>query len=139
VTSSSGVWLGIIALSTLAIALVQVGLIVAAAILARRVGRLSATVEREIRPLFVQLEAISRDASRISGLAAAQVERADRVMADVATRVEETVAALQSGIVGPMREGRAVVSGLRAAFEALRAMRADARRGRGEEEDALFI
>jgi hypothetical protein len=49
------------------------------------------------------------------------------------------VAALQSGIVGPMREGRAVVSGLRAAFEALRAMRADARRGRGEEEDALFI
>lgn len=138
-TSSSGVWLGIIALSTLAIALVQVGLIVAAAILARRVGRLSATVEREIRPLFVQLEAISRDASRISGLAAAQVERADRVMADVATRVEETVAALQSGIVGPMREGRAVVSGLRAAFEALRAMRADARRGRGEEEDALFI
>ena len=50
-------------------------------------------------------------------------------------------AGVQAAIEMPAREGRAILSALRAAFQAVRDLRADnrARQGRGDDEDALFI
>ncbi len=138
-TTSADVFLGIIAIATLVTAIVQVALIVAATLLARRVARLAQQVERELKPVFAHLDAIGRDASRVTALAAAQVERADRVMADLAERIEQTVAVVQQGIIGPAREGRALFAAFRAAFDVVRSFRADSRRSRSEDEDALFI
>lgn len=135
------VFLGIIAVATLAMAIVQIGVIVAAGRLARRVDTLAKQIEREVHPLFGHLNAIGRDASRAAALATAQVERADKLFGDVAARVEQALDNVQETLGAPAREGRAFLSAFKAAFQAIRDMRRDARsrQARGDDEDALFI
>ena len=137
----SQIFLGVIAVATLATAIVQVGLLVAAGLLARRLARLVDQVEREIKPVFGHLNAIARDASRAAEVATAQMERVDRLFADLAERMDQTFSAFQATLAVPAREGRAVLSALRAAVRAVRDFRSGAtgRRSRSEEEDALFI
>jgi ornithine cyclodeaminase/alanine dehydrogenase-like protein (mu-crystallin family) len=108
--------------------------------LARRVEQISDQFEQEIKPLFGHLNAIGRDAARAAELAAGQVERADRVFADAAQKVEQTLTMIQGAILAPAREGKAVVSGFRAAMAVLRELRIG-RSGqrRSDDEDALFI
>ena len=134
-------FLGIIAVATLATAIVQVGVIVAAGLLVRRINRVADQVEHELKPLFTHLNAVGRDASRATSLAVAQVERADRLFGDIAQKIEHTLTAAQATIVAPAREGLALLSALRAAIDVLRDRRGNgrARRRRGEDEDALFI
>jgi len=135
------VFLGVIAVATLAIALAQIAVIVAAASAAKRLSQIADTFEREVKPLVGHLNAIGRDAARAAQLATAQVERADKLFADVAQRFEQTLSAVDASISGPAREGRALLSAFRAAFQALRELRRDGRgrQGRGDDEDALFI
>ena len=133
------IFLGVIAIATLAMAVVQVGVIVAAGRLAKRVDRLADQIEHELKPLFANVTAISRDASRAMTLAAVQVERADKLFADLAVKIDQTVTTLQANIIAPAREGRALLAALRAALAAIRAGRDRARRSRADDEDALFI
>jgi len=134
------VFLGVIAAATLAMAIVQVGVLIAAGRLARRVDHLVEQVEREIKPALGHLNTIGKDVSRAVALGTAQVERADRLFLDLFQRIEETVTALQQGLTGPLREGKAILSALTAALAAvLDARRSNRRRQRTEEEDALFI
>jgi uncharacterized protein YoxC len=134
------VFLGVIAVATLAIAIAQIGVMVAATAAVRRLERLADRVEHDVRPIVEHLNAIGRDAARAASLATLQVERADRIFADVAGRIEQTVASVQSSLNTPAREGRALVSAFRAAFQAIREMRHNrARQARAEDEDALFI
>ena len=134
------VFLGIIALATLTMAVVQVYVLVAASRLERRVDRLADTVETELKPLFGHMNTIGRDAARATALATAQVERADRLFTDLAQKVEQMLATLQSGINGPAREGQALLAGIRAALAVIGDMRRRRRaRQRADEEDALFI
>ncbi len=140
-STKAEILLGVIALATLTMAIVQVGIIVVAGVLARRLSRLADQVEREIKPIFDHLNAIGRDAARATALATAQVERADRLFADFALRVEQMLNTVQSSIGAPAREGRAILRAFRAGFQVLREMRrhARARQGRSDDEDALFI
>lgn len=134
------VFLGAIAAATVIMAAIQIGAIIYAGRMARRVERLVDRVEQELQPLFGSLTEIARDATRASSLAVAQVERADELFGDLAQRLTQTVAALQTALLGPAREGRALIYGLKAAFAAIRSMRNDVRsRSRSDDEDALFI
>jgi len=134
------VFLGIIAFATLAMAVAQIAVIVAAASAAKRVGQLADQLEREVKPLFGHLNAIGRDAARAAQLASAQVERADKLFADVSTRIDDTLNLVQASVLAPAREGRALLSAARAAIQAIRELRQSrARQGRSEDEDALFI
>ena len=134
------VFLGVIAVATLAIAVAQIGVIIAAGLMARRVGRMVEQIERDVKPLFGHLNAIGADASRAVALATAQVERADKLFTDLAVRIEQTVNTVQTSIGGPAREGRALIGAFRAALQAIRELRhGRARQGRGEDDDALFI
>ncbi|NOT44313.1 MAG: hypothetical protein HOP14_06900 [Acidobacteria bacterium] len=137
----SDIFLGVIALSVLTLAVIQVGAIVYAMRAARRVESLANRLEQELRPVMASLQAMSSEAVRATSVAAAQVDRVDQLFGDVATRVEQTAAAVQAGIMGPAREGIAVMSGLRAALGVLRDARQNGRRrpSRVEDEDALFI
>jgi len=137
----SDVYLGVIAVATLAIAIAQIAVIVAAATLARRVGRLVDEFEREVKPLFGHLNAVGRDAARAAALATAQVERADRIFADISGRVEQALDGVQATLDRPAREGRALLSAFKAALQAVRELRqnARARQRHGDDEDALFI
>ncbi|MBI2834261.1 MAG: hypothetical protein HYX76_07525 [Acidobacteria bacterium] len=135
-------FLAMIAVATALMALLQVGALVYAGRLARRWQKIADDVERDVKPLIARVTAISADAARVASLASAQAERIDRLVADLAYRAEQTVAEVQSAIIAPAREGRALVSGLRAALAALRGLRSGhtGASGRGiDDEDALFI
>lgn len=135
------VFLGIIAVATLAMALAQVGVVIVAGLAVRKVARLAETVEKELKPVFGHLDAIGREATRAAALTTIQVERVDKLFGDVAVRLDQALDNVQSSIEAPVREGRALVSAFKAAFQAIRDMRQNgrSRQGRGEEEDALFI
>lgn len=135
------VFLGIIALATLTMAAIQVGLIVYGVGVARRVDKLLTQVEREMKPLANSLNAIASDAARISSLAAGQVERLDRLVSDITVRLEETATTLQDTILRPLRDGAAIMSGVKAAIDVIRGLtrRPGTARSRAEDEDALFI
>ena len=138
----TGVFLGIIALAVSVMAAIQVGVVIVGARLARRVESIAAQVDREIKPLIVNLTTVSQEAARAAELAAVQVERVDALFADVAERVESTAETLQSYILAPAREGMALVRGVKAALGALRDMRAAVAPSRGarhDEDDPLFI
>lgn len=132
------VFLGIIAVATLATSVVQIGVLVAAGRAAKRIDRLADRVERELGPLFASLNSIGEDAARAASLATAQVEKVDRLVGDAVQRLEETMDVVQTAVSAPAREGAALIAGLRAIVGSIRAPR-DRRARHAEDEDALFI
>ena len=134
-------FLGVIALSTLTMAAIQVAVIVYGLTVARRVNRMLAQVEHQIQPLAESVNAIARDAARMSAMAAGQVERVDRLVTTLTERIEQTANTVQDTILKPMRDGAALLAGVKAAIEVFRELagRPGSARRRQEEEDALFI
>ena len=135
------VFLGTIAVSTLVMAVVQVGLFVAALRMMRQAQQVASSVQQELRPLAAKVNAIADEASRTAALTTAQAEKIDLLVTDLARRVDETAAVVQQAIVTPAREGLAVVAALKAGLGVLRQGRdVRPRHGRhAEEEDPLFI
>src|SRR5258705_380964 len=82
-----------------------------------------------------------RPTRRAAALATAQVERADKLFADVAQRLELAMNNVQGTLGAPAREARAILSALKAAVQAIRDIRHDrgSRQRRSDDEDALFI
>ena len=132
------VFLGIIAMATLVTAILQVVLLVAAAQLVRRVGKFVDIIEEDVRPIITSVSSIARDASRVASLAAAQVERADQALSNTVLRVEELLAHVQTLVTTTLRDGNALMMGIRAVMAAIRAFQGRRRR-RGEDDEALFI
>ena len=112
--------LGAIALATMVMAIVQVGMIIYGARLARRVNRLVDVVEREIQPVVQRVNTMSEDAARASSLAVAQVERVDRVCARLTARVDEVMDTAQEAVVEPVRYVAALIQALRVGVAAMR-------------------
>jgi hypothetical protein len=149
VSGWTDVFLGVIALATLATAIMQIGVLLAAGRLARRIERFVDHADQELKPVMGHLNAIGRDASRAASLATAQVERADRVittqvervdrvLATLVDRLGETLDTIQTAVVRPAREGAALLAGLRAALGIIRE-RGGRPRSRADDEKALFI
>jgi hypothetical protein len=134
-------FLGVIALATFTMAAIQVGVIVYGMSVARRVNKLLAQVEQEMKPLAESVNTIARDAARISSLATGQVERIDRLVTDLTACIEQTATTVQNSILKPLRDGAAIMSGVQAAIAVLRELtnRSGAPRARAEDDDALFI
>jgi hypothetical protein len=136
----SETFLGIIAVAILLMALIQVGAIVAILRLARRAQQTIAEVHRDVRPLIEKATAIADEASRTATIATVQAKKIDRLLTDLAVRVDETAGVVQQAIITPAREGLAIVAALKAGFAALRGFRERPRHGRAsDEEDPLFI
>lgn len=132
--------LGVIAVSTLIMALIQVGAIIATLRLAREAQHTLASVRQEVRPVITKATALAEEASRTVALATAQMQKVDRLMTDLALRVDETSSVVQHAIITPAREGAAVVAAIKAALGVLRGIGHPGRPGRhNEDEDPLFI
>ena len=116
----SEAFLGLIALAVLAMAAGQVAAVVLAARAARRLGETVTRLEENIRPIVANVEAMSADAARATAMATAQVEKAERLLSDASRRVEDTMQAVQRTILGPARDGMAIIQGIKAAFTAFR-------------------
>jgi hypothetical protein len=122
-------------------AIVQVSAMLAALRVARQAVELMTSVQRDIKPLVAKVQALADEASRTASLATAQAQKVDRLVTDLASRVDETAAIVQRAIITPAREGLAIVAAVKAGLAALRGLR-DLRPGHGrhaEEEDPLFI
>lgn len=149
-------YLALIALGVLVMAAIQVAAIVAAMRAARRAGEMASRFEQDVRPIIANLQKVSAEAARASAQAAAQVDRLDALVANVARRVEDTVATVQQTILQPARDGLALLSTLKniiASFREVREPReardpreqegkgpaASRRAGHGAPDDDLFI
>ena len=151
----SGLFLGIIAAATLIMALIQIGVIVAALRIARQAQETLAAVQRDVKPLLAKANAMAEEArpllakanemaeeaSRTVALATAQAQKVDRLVSDLARRIDETSSIVQQAVILPAREGIAIVSALKAALGALRGFHEfRGRTGRPtDDEDPLFI
>ncbi len=134
-------FLAAIAAATGVMTLIQIGVVIYGARLARRVNRLADLVEREIDPFLGKVQEMSNDATRATKLAVAQVERADQLMAQLAQRAEATLDVVQDVLVAPARRGLALIEGLRGMFSSVRksAERRSDDTESTEEDEALFI
>jgi hypothetical protein len=133
------VFLGIIAMATLLMALVQVGFIIYGWTIARRVSKMLDRIEHEMTPVLEGLSGMARDAARASSLALAQVERVDRLFTDLTTRIEETATTVQRVVLTPLREGAALMAGIKALLSVLRNVSRPGSATSTEDEDTLFI
>lgn len=133
-------FLGIIAIAVLVMAVIQVAAIVFAMSAARRIGQVAERLERDLRPVMTNLQTVSSEAARVSMLAAAQMERADRLFADVSRRADQIMGVIPS-LISPAGKGLAFLNGIKAALAAIQELRRSSRRGaaHADEEDALFI
>lgn len=143
-TETGELFLGIIAFAVMIMALIQVGAIFAGIRLAKRVDHLATQIETEIKPLIVNLTAMSSEAARAAALAAKQAERIDRVFGEMVQRVDQTLAAAQEFVNGPARQGMAIMAGAKAVVDAFRSLREASRRRAParpaiDEEESLFI
>jgi len=146
VSGTAEILLGVIALAVAIMAIVQVGAIVAGFRLARRIEQLATDFETGVKPLLANLTAVTAEASKAATVAAAQVERFDRLVGDLTARLDQTLTTAQQFVRGPAREGMAIVIGIRAALSAFQAFREASRRRTAarsvtmeEEEESLFI
>src|SRR6185436_1755765 len=80
-------------------------------------------------PVVSNLQTITSEAARMTTLAAAQVERADRMFADLTRRAEQVMAAVPT-LLGPAGKGLAFLNGIKAALAAIHELRRSSRRGR---------
>jgi uncharacterized protein YoxC len=132
------VWLGVIAVAVLLMAIMQVVVGLQLVKAAREATLVTQELRKEIQPLIAKAHKVADDAQQLSALARAQVERVDAVMASMALRVDDTVQLLQDSFAAPVRQGAAVMAGLKAALAVFRARQDKGRYGR-DDEDALFI
>jgi hypothetical protein len=124
----SETFLGLIALAVLVIAGGQIVVVMMALKATRGLTESLNRIERDMRPIVSNVQAMSADAQRAVALAATQVERADRLLTDAARRVEDTMNVVQRSILAPARDGMAIFQGIKAAFMALRDLRSQSRR-----------
>lgn len=126
--SLTEIFLGLIALAVLAMAAIQVWAAVSAARAARRLGDTVTRLEHDLRPIVANVQAMSADAARAAAIATAQVERAERLLADASRRVEETMHVVQQNILGPARDGMAIIQAVKTLFTAFRDLRSRSHR-----------
>lgn len=141
------VFLGVIALGSLAQGAFLVALMVFGRRLARRIDSLQNRIDRDITPALDNFSRVSRAAAEIADLAALQARRIDLVLADTAEKIEETTTLVQRLVVRPLQPLGGILAFLRGLQRGLDVYRSLDRPGppRGrrrqhvEDDEHLFI
>jgi hypothetical protein len=133
------VFLGIMAAALVGMAIAQMIVAREATKMVRQASETLQEFRRELRPVIEKLERVTDDVGKAAVLARHQVERVDLMMGSAAARVEETVAIIQDAIVQPLRQGSAILAGVRAALTVFRGGTAPLPRSGREDDDAMFI
>ena len=133
------IFLGVMATALVGMAVAQVILAREATKMVRQASETLQEFQREWRPMIGKLERVIDDVGKAAQLARIQVERVDLMMASTADRIDETVAIIQDAIVQPIRQGAAILAGVRAALSVFKSGASHPRASAREEEDALFI
>ena len=132
------VFLGVMAVALVTMAAAQVLIGVAVLRASRQMTELAGRLRTDIGPLVDKATRLTDDASKVVAMAAVQMERVDKLTQSMAVRVDETLGVVQSAVTGPVRQGVAVLAGIRAMVGAVREWQN--RPGRPhEDEDPLFV
>ena len=138
--TASELFLGVIAVSTLIMAFVQIGAIVAILKVARQTQQTVAELQRDVKPLIAKASTVADEASRTASLVTVQAKKIDLLLTDLTQRFDQTANVVQQAIITPAREGMAIVAALKAGLMALQGLRDRPRHSRtADEEDPLFI
>lgn len=132
------VWLGVIAVAVAVMAILQVVVLLRLSQVAREASSATRDLRRDLTPLIAKAHKIADDAGRVSALALTQVERVDQLFESTALRIDETMQTVQETLIRPVRQGAAVMAGVKAALAVFRA-RQDRGRYDRDDDDALFI
>jgi hypothetical protein len=133
------VWLAVMAVSLFVMAAMQVGLALIALRLVKQVASTTEALRQDVKPLIEKTSRLVDDASRATALAAAQVERVERLLTSTSARLEETMDVLQSALLQPVRQGVALLTAVRAAMSVIGSARHSRPRHARDEEEALFV
>ena len=131
-------FLGVMAVALVAMAAAQVLIGVAVLKASRQITDMAEKLRSDIRPLIDKATHLTDEASRVTAMAVMQMERVDKLTATLAVRMDETVGLVHSAVAGPVRQGAAVMAGLKAVFGAIREWQNRPNRTH-EDEDPLFV
>ncbi|HIM14508.1 MAG TPA: hypothetical protein EYM31_01950 [Acidobacteria bacterium] len=118
--AGSTLLLSVIATATVIMAVVQIGVVVFAARLAKRVSRLVDVIEHEIKPTLARVDAVSSDVARVTSLASNQAERLDQITSQLIEKIDEILTVADRSVFAPLKQGAGFLFGLRAALSAFR-------------------
>ena len=141
------VFLGVIALSSLVQGAFLVFLGVSGLKLARKVGEIQESVDRELRPALDNIQKVTENLASVSEIATDQARRVEALVADTVARVEGARDNVQRSMMRPIhsfRDVAAILKGLRRGVDVYHKLgrvqpkRQGASRRYGEDEH-LFI
>jgi len=139
VTDSQALSLNVMAIALVVMAIVQVTVLVVLVVAVKRATGAAQQMQREMRPLMEKAHRITDDAARVTALTLKQVERVDEMITSTVARVDATLGVIETSIIQPIRQGTALMAGVRAVLEMVRAWRDRSGRDSREDEDGLFI
>jgi predicted PurR-regulated permease PerM len=116
----SEVFLGVIAVATLVMAVIQVCVVVAGIIAVKRMQEMLVRVEDAVKPVIAHVDDLVTDATASVAAVRVQIDRVEQHAVQVLKRTEQTVQRVQDYLVAPAREGMALAAGARALFGAFR-------------------
>ena len=116
----SEVFLGVIAVATLVMALIQVCLVIAGIIAVKRMYEMLLRVENTVKPVLAHVDDLVMDATASVAAVRVQIDRVEQQAVQVLKRTEQAVQRVQDYLVAPAREGMALAAGARAVFGAFR-------------------
>lgn len=119
-TGNDHIFLGIIAVSTLIIAGVQVIILIGWFTVARRINTAISSIEDTAVPLMSRLDAMASEALVTLSSVRDQLGRVEHVSSDVLYRIDQTVNRVQTYVLTPARQGVALLAGARAVMQVLR-------------------
>ncbi len=132
--------LAIMAGAMVVMMIVQVAVLIVVAQAGRRAMAAAAQMQRDLQPILEKAHRISDDTARVTALALRQMERIDTMIATTALRVDEALDVVQASVVEPLRQGTAVMAGVRAAVGVVRAwLERDAPAREDTGDGGLFI
>lgn len=141
------VFLGILALSSLAQTLFLIVLALESRRAAARVNELQQRVEKDLRPSLESLARISKNMAELSELGVLQARRIDAALADALDKFEDTAEQLRKFVVkplAPLAEILAILKGVRRGLAVYNQLRGFDGGTRGQarsyaEDEHLFI
>jgi len=114
------VFLGVIALSSLVQGAFLVFLGMSGLKLARRVGEVQKSIDREIRPALDNVHKITENLATVSAIATEQAQRVEMLVNDTVSRVEDAREHVRRAVARPLdsfRDVSAILKGLRRGFD----------------------
>lgn len=108
--------LAVIAFAVVVMAVVQVVVALSAAKAARDAAQAIAALRKDMGPILDNARRASEDAARVAALALTNMERMSTFVDTTTAQVAETVELVRDAVMAPIRQGSALLAGLKAAL-----------------------